>query len=275
MYRRLMLALGLLLVLGLFACAPRSGELAAPKARLVGSELLAVDPFQDRLAVRLDLELTNPNPFDLPLLESELSARLGDWTTRARLPQVTLAKNGRALVSVVLEGGLYDAAKTAADLLSGRELPVVLTGKLWVNAFGQRLPLGPYVLLQDRVRFDLSLVPPKIKPLKTDVKLGFGTLDFKVRFLAKNPLPVGYKLEGALVAEVAGFRLGEAPLSLNLPPLGEEEGSLGLRVSLLSLPGVVQAIKNGAFYELSGTLRAVIPGVWDKPLRLHLSGRIP
>ncbi len=267
--------LGLLLLLGLFACAPRQGQLAAPKARLLGSELLAVDPFQDRLSLRLQLELSNPNPFDLPLLESELTARLGDWSTRAMLPSLTLPKNGRTQVSLLLEGSLYGAAKTVADLLSGQELPLSLTGKLWVEALGQRMALGPYTLLQDRVRFDLALTPPEIHPLKTEVKLGFGTLTFQVRFLAKNRLPVGYRLEGALLAEVGGFPLGEAPLSLNLPPLGEEEGSLGLTVSLVSLPGIVQAVKNGTDYQLAGTLRAVIPGIWDRPLQIRLAGHLP
>ena len=275
MKRRGLWLLVIFLLLGLSACAPRTGGIAAPKARLVGSELLGVDPFADRLSVRLDLELANPNPFDLPLLESELTGRLGDWSARAALPSLTLPKGGRVRTSVVLESGLFEAAKTAGALLSGEELPLRLTGKLWVNALGQRVALGPYALLEDRVRFRLDFAPPEIRPLATDVKLGFGTLSFKVRFLAKNPLPVGYRLEGALFAEVGGFRLGEAPIALRLPPRGEEEGSLGVTVSLVSLPGIVQAIKNGTSYELSGTLRAVIPGIWDRPLRIRVAGRLP
>jgi len=276
MRRFFLFALGLLLAFGLFSCAPQNAVLEPPKAQVAGYELLSIDPFQDRLSVRLDLELWNPNPVELPLLESELTARLGGWTTRAHLPALTLPKSGRTQVSVVLEGGVFEAGKTVADLLSGRELLVMLSGKLWVNAFGRRLALGPYTLVEDRVRFDLRFAPPKIRPLKAELRFGMGTLSFKVRFLAQNPLPVGYKLEGGLVARVGGHRLGEAPLSLDLPPRAEREGSVGISLSLASLGGVVHALRRpGTPYELVGRLEAVIPGIWERPLTIRIQGKLP
>ncbi len=254
------------------ACAPLSRQVAPPAARLLDAELVALDPFADRLALDLELELENPNPFDLPLLESELRVKLGDLHTSAALPATTLPARGRERVRVRVETGLAKAATTAAELLGGKRLPLWIQGRLRVEALGQRFWLGPYTLLRDRVQLALALVPPRIEPLSAEVRLGFGTLEFRVRYRAENPLPVGFRLEGGLTAELGDYLLGEAPIALRLPPAGVEEGTFLLQVPLSAVPGAARALSGGAPFRLRGSVRVVVPGVVERTFALDLSG---
>ena len=254
------------------ACAPLERQVAPPVARLLDTELLALDPFADRLRLSLLLELTNPNPFDLPLVESELRVRLGELTTAAALPRLTLPARGRTRATVRVETGLASAAATAAELVSGRSLPLTMSGRLRVEAFGQGLWLGPYTLLRDRVRLAVALAPPKIEPIAAEVRLGFGTLAFSVRYRAKNVVPVGFVLDGTLLARVGGYRLGEAPIRFELPPAGEREGEFLLEVPLTAVPGAARALSGGAPFELVGRVRLSVPGVIERTYELELSG---
>jgi len=254
------------------ACAPLKRQVAPPAARLVDAELLALDPFADRMALSLLVELTNPNPFDLPLLESELGVRLGELATTAALPRLTLPARGRARAALEVRTGLASAAGVAAELISGRSLPLVVSGRLRVEAFGQGVWLGPYTLLRDRVRLAVALAPPRIEPIAAEVRLGFGTLEFAVRYRAKNVVPVGFVLDGALLARVAGYRLGEAPIRFELPPAGEREGVFLLRVPLSAVPGAARALSGGAPFELAGRARLLVPGVVERTFDLGLSG---
>ncbi len=266
--------LGLLAVavLVLGACAPVKNRISTPSARLLGAELLELDPFADRLVLRLDLELTNPNPYELPLLASELRVRLGDLDSRAILPALTLPAQGQARTSVRVEAPVGRSAGTAARLLAGESLPLVLTARLRVDALGQGIWLGPYPLLRDRVRFSVQLAPPEVEPVSAEIALGPGALEFRLRYRARNSLPVGFRVEGSLVARVGGYILGEAPVALRLPPQGEEEGELVLRLPLSALPGAAGALSRGAPYELSGELRVKVPGVLERNFRIRLAG---
>ena len=254
------------------ACAPSGRQVAPPAARLVGVEPVAIDPFADRFALDLELELQNPNAFDLPLLASELKVKLGDLHTTARLPAMTLPAGKRARASLRVETSLARSAATAADLLAGKTLPLWIGGRLRVEALGQGIWLGPYTLLEDRVKLALALKPPRITPLSAEVRLGFGTLEFRVRYRAENPLPVGFLVEGGLAAELGKVRLGKAPIALRLPPAGEEAGIFVLRVPLSAVPGAARTFTAGAPFRLQGSVRVAVPGVVERTFALELSG---
>ncbi len=256
------------------ACAPMGRQVALPAARLVGVELVAIDPFADRFALDLELELLNPNAFDLPLLASELKVKLGDLRTSAELPAMTLPAGEKARASLRVETTLARSAATAADLLAGKTLPLWIGGRLRVEALGQGIWLGPYTLLEDRVKLELALRPPRVTPLSAQVRLGFGALEFRVRYRAENPLPVGFLLEGDLVAELGGVRLGEAPIALRLPPAGEEAGAFVLRVPLSAVPGAARSLTGGVPFGLRGTVRLAVPGVLERTFALELAGTV-
>ena len=252
------------------SCAPINQGVAFPKARVKETKLVALDPFADEVRVGLLLELNNPNPFPLPLLESELTGRLGTMRAAATLPALTLPAGGSRETWVELRGSLTGALDTAVRLVRGEELPLELSGRLAAEVAGRKLYLGPKTLLRERVRFSLSILPPKIEPLAFKARLSGTELLFSVRYRAKNQTPVGYLAQGELAAKVGGYALGQVPLSLKLPPLGESEGELVLRVSLFSLPAAITRALEGSPVELSGHLKVAIPGVYEAlyPIRL-------
>ncbi len=269
--RRWFLLLGFFLPL-LAACAPRLARPAAPVAELAGAELVSIDPFADRFALRLKLRIKNPNPFDLPLLKSELRVRLGDWETAGTLPALTLPAGRRVPATVPVEGGLTPAAGVARAILEGRSLPLVLTGRLQVEALGQKFWLGPVTLLRDRIHLAVRLAPPRVTLRSARLILAPGSLRLSLRYLAENPLPVGFSLSGGLAVRLAGATVGEAPLDLRLPPAGSREQELGLSIPLSAIPGAAQALLGGAPFELSGNLRVEVPGVYAGTLPFVLSG---
>ncbi len=262
----------LVLALFLAACAPRLVRPAAPRAELTGIELVTLDPFADRFAVRLRLRVTNPNAFDLPVTGSELTVRLGGWTAKGTLPALTLPAQGVRETAVPVESGLTPAASVARAFFQGRSLPLALTARLRVEALGQRIWLGPYTLLQDRVRLPLRLVPPKLTLRSASVSIGPGQLALKVRFFVENPLPVGFSLKGRLAARVAGSPVGALPLDLRLSPLAREAEEVRLELPLSAIPGAAQALAGGAPFALSGELRAEVPGIYAASLPFELSG---
>ncbi len=256
------------------ACAPMGRQVAPPTARLVGVTLEAIDPFADRFALDLELEFLNPNAFDLPLVASELKVKLGDLRTSAELPAMTLPAGKRARASLRVETSLARSAAVAAELLSGKRLPLWIGGRLRVEVLGAGVWLGPYTLLEDRVKLALALRPPRITPRSAEVRLGVGALEFRVRYRAENPLPVGFLLEGGLVAELGDVRLGEAPIALRLPPAGEEEGTFVLRVPLSAVPGAARSLTGGVPFGLRGTVRLAVPGVLERTFALELAGTV-
>ena len=264
----------LFLSLLLAACAPVGTQVPGPKAKLVGQEVLAVDPFSDRVKLRLDLELQNPHRFEVPLLESTLKVKLGEMVAEGTLPAVTLPPKGSARAPLVVEASLARSARTVAELLAGRELPLVVTGEVWVDAMGRRIAIGPYTLLEDRVRFRVDLRPPEIRPVGAGVRLKGGNLRFEVRLKAKNPTPVGFRVAGDLAAELAGKVVGEIPLRLDLPPRAEREGQVALSVPLSQVPGIVGRLGRGAAFALVGDLRLVVPGVLERTFPVQITGSL-
>ncbi len=270
--RRTVLLLALL-PLWLVACAPRLARPAPPTAQLAGVRLVAIDPFADRFALEFRLHIRNPNPYDLPLTESELKVRLGSWTSAATLPALTLPA-GRTVAAVVrVESALTPAAGVARAFFEGRTLPLTLTGRLRVEALGRRFWLGPVTLLSDRVQLPLTLAPPRLTLRAADISLEGGRLALTVRFDAENPLPVGFALSGKLQVRVAGMPVGAVPVGLRLPPGATREGQVRVEVALAQVPGAAAALAAGAPFTLSGTLRAEVPGIYAGPLALDLAGR--
>ena len=268
------LRIAALLVLLLAACSPVSQESYFPKARLVGAELVSLDPFADRLTLKLDLEVKNPNSFDLPILASKLQVKLGELTTGGRLPQMTIPKNQSRRVTMTVDTGIGSAARTVARLVSGEELPLVITGSIQVGQGSFKTWLGPATLLSDRVKLDLSWRPPEVELLGARANLGFGKLEIAIRYRVKNPMPVGFVWQGKLSAQVGSARVGDLPVDLRLPPAGTSEGELKFSLSLADLPGVASALASGLPFELVGDLKAKIPGVWENTLPFDLVGLI-
>ncbi len=272
--RRWMLGLALLaLVLG--ACAPRLLAPTPPGARLGNAELVSVDPFADELTLRLDLVLTNPNAFDLPLLDSELTVKLGALTARARLPRMTLPAGGEAPASVLVTFPLTRSADTARRLLDGEALPLTLTARVRVEAMGVRLWLGPYVLLRDRVQLSFRLRPPRIAIQGVELNIAGGELALTLVLRVDNGLPVGFLLDASGQVMLAGEALGSLPLELRLRPRASELSRLTLRVPLYRVPGIVARARSGAPLVVRGRITLELPGVLRRGFDLELTGRLP
>ncbi len=272
--RRWTIGLGLL-ALVLAACAPRLVTPQPPKAELTGVELVRVDPFADVLELRLDLALKNPNAFDLPLLDSELTVKLGALEARARLPRMTLPAGGEAPASIRVTLPLSRAPDTARRLINGEALPLTITARVRVEAMGMRFWLGPYVLLRDRVQLSFRLTPPRIALQGVELNLSGGELALTLVLRVDNDLPVGFLLAGAGQVELAGEPLGTLPLELRLPPRGSELSRLTLRVPLYRIPGIVARARSGAPLALRGRITLALPGVLSRSFALELTGRLP
>jgi len=87
-----LLGLAALLVV-LAGCLPGQ-EPAPPKAQVQNFQLLSVDPFSDSARFALDLKISNPNNFDLPLQESTLTLYFGSAQIPFDLPQMTIPAAG-------------------------------------------------------------------------------------------------------------------------------------------------------------------------------------
>lgn len=275
MKKKLLLGLGLL-ALVLAACVPGVQKPEPPQARVEGFDLISVDPFSGEARFALRLRLTNPNAFELPLLESQLALTFDRARLPFDLPAVTLPPAGFEVVETRLTVPLAESAEGVGKLLGGEAVRLRVDGKVRVQAGPVPLDLGPFTLLDETVRVDLRFALPRfeIDPAQSRLQIRGSALEVVVGFRVTNPNPIGFYLRGPLGLVIGGNTVAEAALDVPLRPRQSGSGVLAFRVDLARVPGAAAALVTGLPVELSGGVRAEVPGVWETLLDVAFGGRV-
>ncbi len=264
------------LVLVLAACVPGVQKPEPPQARVESFDLVSVDPFSGEARFALRLRLTNPNAFELPLLESRLTLHFDRARLPFDLPAVTLPAAGFEIVPTTLVVPLADTAEGVGRLLAGDPVRLRITGRVRAEVGPVPVELGPFTLLDQTVQIDLRFAAPRFEldPGQSRLSLSGGRLEVVVGFRVANPNPVGFYLRGPLGLVVGGRTVAEAELDLPLHPRQSSGGQLVFRVNLSEVPGAAAAVVSGLRLQLSGAVRAEVPGVWEQLLEVAFGGRV-
>ncbi|WP_456444789.1 hypothetical protein [Oceanithermus sp.] len=264
------------LALVLAACVPGVKKPEPPQARVEGFDLIGVDPFSGEARFALRLRLSNPNAFELPLLESQLALTFDRARLPFDLPAVTLPPAGFERVETRITVPLAESAEGVGKLLRGEAVRLRVDGRVRVQAGPVPLDLGPFTLLDENVRVDLRFTLPRftIDPVQSRLRLRGGALEVVVGFQITNPNPIGFYLRGPLGLVIGGNTVAEAVLDVPLRPHQSGSGVLAFRVDLARVPGAAAALVTGLPVELSGAVRAEVPGVWQTLLDVAFAGRV-
>ncbi|XOB97506.1 hypothetical protein ACMC9I_06100 [Deinococcota bacterium DY0809b] len=264
------------LALVLAACVPGVKKPEPPQARVEGFDLIGVDPFSGEARFALRLRLSNPNAFELPLLESQLALTFDRARLPFDLPAVTLPPAGFERVETRITVPLDESAEGVGKLLRGEAVRLRVDGRVRVQAGPVPLDLGPFTLLDENVRVDLRFTLPRftIDPGQSRLRLRGGALEVVVGFQITNPNPIGFYLRGPLGLVIGGNTVAEAVLDVPLRPRQSGSGVLAFRVDLARVPGAAAALVTGLPVELSGAVRAEVPGVWQTLLDVAFAGRV-
>ncbi len=275
MKKKLLVGLSLLALL-LVACVPGAKKPEPPQARVEGFDLISVDPFSGEAQFALRLRLTNPNTFELPLLESQLALTFDRARLPFDLPAVTLPPAGFEVVDTRLTVPLAESAEGVGKLLRGEAVRIRVDGKVRVKVGPVPLDLGPFTLLDETVRVNLRFALPRfeIDPAQSRLQISGSALEVIVGFRVTNPNPIGFYLRGPLGLVIGGRTVAEAVLDVPLRPRQSGSGMLAFRVNLAEVPGAAAALVTGLPVELSGGVRAEVPGVWQMLLDVVFGGRI-
>ena len=269
-------ALGLILLLALSACLPRMQQPAPPQAQVQNFQLISLDPFTGRADFQLDLKISNPNAFDLPLLESTLTLYFDDASIPFDLPEMTIRAAGFEVVPTRISVPLAEATAGLAKLLRGGPVRLRISGRSKVNVGPLPINIGPYTLLDQTVRLELSFAMPtfKLLPGQSSLSLSGGTLEVAVAFQVTNTNPIGFYLRGPVALVIGGRQVASAGLDVPLRPRQSSTGRLVFRLGLSEVPGAAAGLVAGLQLEVRGGLKAEIPGLWQQGLELLMGGRV-
>lgn len=267
--------IAVLLVL-LAGCLPRMQEPLPPRAQVQNFQLLSVDPFADSAKFALDLKVSNPNAFDLPLLESTLTLYFGDARIPFDLPQMTIPAAGFEIVPTQITVPLAASAREVQKLLAGETIRIRITGKMKAKVGPVPITLGPFTLLDENVKIDLKFAVPsfEISTRNSSLALAGSQLKVNVAFRVTNPNPIGFYLRGPLELVIAGRPVARASIDMPLRPRQSGAGEITFAVNLAEVPGAATAVLAGLQVEVRGGVKAEIPGVWQQVLDIFLGGQI-
>lgn len=260
----------------LAACVPGVKKPEPPQARVEGFDLISVDPFSGEARFSLRLRLSNPNAFELPLLESQLALTFDRARLPFDLPAVTLPPSGFERVQTRVTVPLAGSAEGVGKLLRGEAVRLRVDGRVRVQAGPVPLDLGPFTLLDENVRVDLRFTLPRftIDAGQSRLRIRGGTLEVVVGFQITNPNPIGFYLRGPLDLMINGNTVAEAAFDVPLRPRQSGSGVLAFRVDLSRVSGAAAALVTGLPIELSGAVRAEVPEVWQVLLDVAFAGRV-
>ncbi|GEM_PF-1813223 len=269
-----LLAAALLAVLS--ACLPSAGGPQPPQARVQSFQLLSVDPFSGEASFAMQLKVSNPNSFELPLLDSTMTLYFGDAQIPFELPQMTIPPAGFEVVPTRINVPLAQTAGSISKLLRGDEVRLRITGKAAAKLGPVPLQLGPFTLLDETVRVNLSFAMPRfeIDAANSSLALSGARLRITVAFRVTNPNPIGFTLRGPVALLIGGREVGSAVLDAALRPQQTSPGQLVFSVNVTEVPGAAAALLSGLQVEVRGGVNAEIPGIWRQALDLLLSGRV-
>lgn len=180
------------------------------------------------------------------------------------------------MVETRLTVPLAESAEGVGKLLGGEAVRLRVDGRVRVQAGPVPLDLGPFTLLDENVRVDLRFALPRftIDPAQSRLRIRDATLEVVVGFQVTNPNPIGFYLRGPLGLVIGGNTVAEAVLDVPLRPRQSGSGVLAFRVDLARVPGAAAALVTGLPVELSGAVRAEVPGVWQTLLDVAFAGRV-
>jgi len=249
---------------------------APPQAQVQNFQLISLDPFTGRADFQLDLKISNPNAFDLPLLESTLTLYFDDASIPFDLPEMTIRAAGFEVVPTRISVPLAEATAGLAKLLRGGPVRLRISGRSKVNVGPLPINIGPYTLLDQTVRLELSFAMPtfKLLPGQSSLSLSGGTLEVAVAFQVTNTNPIGFYLRGPVALVIGGRQVASAGLDVPLRPRQSSTGRLVFRLGLSEVPGAAAGLVAGLQLEVRGGLKAEIPGLWQQGLELLMGGRV-
>ncbi len=265
-----------LLVLVLAGCIPGVQKPEPPQARVEGFDVVSVDPFSGKAQFALKMRISNPNSFELPLVASQLTLHFGNARLPFDLPAMTLPPAGFKMMNVKLTVPLAKTADAVGRLISGDSVRMRITGRVKVQVGPVPVELGPFTLLDETVRVNLQFAIPRFKldPNQSRLRISGTNLEVIIGFRVSNPNPIGFYLRGPVGLVIGGDTVADAVLDLPLRPRESGSGMLAFRVNLTKVPGAATALVTGLPVELSGGVRAEIPGVWQMLLDVFFGGRV-
>ncbi|MDX2007404.1 MAG: LEA type 2 family protein [Meiothermus sp.] len=249
------------LLFAITACIPQAARPQPPQVQLLAFGLVSLDPFSGRAEFNVNLRLTNPNGFGLPLLDSTLTAELGGVQFRMGIPAVDIPSGQSRDVQTRLSVPVADATRALASLVGGQATRFRLLGELNVTLLGARTTVGPATLLDRDVQISLNFSLPQLRI--TAVRLDGLALVFSLQ--AVNSNIIGFALQGPMRVSIGGREVGQAGLNLNLAPGQTSQGEF--RVQLTGLPGF-------GGVSIQTDFRALIPGIFDRPVVSVLEGAL-
>lgn len=273
--RRVLPLASLLLVLVLGACAPGARMLAAPTFAIdpAGSGFVRIDPpgVGDGTAlIRVNLRVTNPNPFGLKLAALDGDLFVNDTRAAALSFRggLDVPANGTAPLLLDIRVPLGAAPvllESLAGLIGGSPLRYRLDSAVAVDLLGTVQSFPRFTLARGELTNPLVLNAPRLE--LTGSSLRFESVSSVVLSLdleVTNPGVIGYRVSAPdVVLRVAGATAGSAGLqTLEVPALGTARTSLTFRFDPLALgPALaaqVQAASAGA-----GGLSVGLTGGWS------------
>jgi len=268
--------LGLVLLALLAGCLPGVQEPLPPKAQVKDFRLLSVDPFSDSAEFEMDLNISNPNGFELPLLDSTMTLYFGQAQLPFELPAMTIPAGGSQVITTRITVPMTATAKEVQNLLAGEAVRVRITGKVRAELGPVPLDLGPFTLLDQNVKINLSFAVPSFKLLtdQSQLSLSGSQLRIKIGFQVTNPNPLGFYLRGPVELLVSGKPVAATEVDVPLRPRQSSVGTLEFAVNLTQIPGAATAVLSGLQVEVRGGIKAEIPGIWQQALDLLLGGKI-
>jgi len=266
----------LLLLAGLAGCVPRLQGPLPPRAQVQDFQLISIDPFSDSARFALDLKISNPNAFELPLQESTLTLYFGSAKIPFELPQMTIPAAGFEIVPAQVTVPLQASAAEVRRLLAGDRVRVRITGKMKAELGPVPVTLGPFTLLDESVSVNLQFAVPafKVLPERSSLSLSGSQLRVVVGFQVANPNPLGFYLRGPVELVIGGRPVAQASLDMPLRPRQSGTGELTFAVNLSEVPGAATAVLAGLQIEVRGGIKAEIPGIWQQVTDFLLGGRI-
>jgi hypothetical protein len=248
------------LALVICACIPQAVRPSAPQVELLQFALLSLDPFSGNAQFDVQLRLTNPNSFALPLLDSAITAELGGAGFRLNLPPVELpASGGARVVPTRLTVPVVQGTAALASLVAGNQTRFRLLGELKVQLGPAVIPIGPVTLLDRNVQISLAFSPPALRI--TGIRLDGLSLVVGLEALNNNVL--GFVLQGPLRLQLGGREVAQAVFNSNLAPGQTSQSEVRMQLSGIPFPGAV---------SIQSDLRASIPGIFDRPVSQLLQG---
>lgn len=270
----------LLLLSALSACVPGVSSVERPIFRPIPESLTLVrlDPpgvGAGTATFRLDLEVDNPNAFDLSLskLDFELFIN-GKRAAQGSSEGVSLPPNGSERLRLDFTVALSEAPELLGDmarLVVGETLPYRLEGAATVEAFGLSRRLSNVTLAEGEVAQPVALTAPTFRYLPESGlrALSLNRVVVAVGLALDNPTPFGYVFSAPAIAlKLDGQTVAEAGVAAQPVP-AFASATLTLRFELrpttlgVALVEKLAKLSSGAGLdlELSGRFALELPGM--------------